>query len=348
MLLEQKKLFIGDISTLPINIQNEIMNIKNNILLNHEDIFAYSQEITNKLSEMSTRILDSIKENTIPDTESMFLELMNQLNQIDTMDSKKNLFQKLFKKTNIDTLLTRYESVSVVVSEVKNKLIQTEYQLKKDIKISEKFLENNFEYIQELDKYIAAGIIKINEEENAIACKKLEIDNKDLLAVQELSMRESNLNTFKRKIHDLKLQRAISIQNISQLMLLKDGNTVLIEKIEDSINSVIPLWQSQIVISIQTMRQDNGAKLQQSVSNATNTLLRQNAKALKESTVAVATELEKDIVDIDTLKYSNEQLISTISNIKEIKEIGEEKRNEVIDELAKLHLQLNQTLLECK
>ena len=131
-------------------------------------------------------------------------------------------------------------------------------------------------------------------------------------------------------------------------MLLKDGNTVLIEKIEDSINSVIPLWQSQIVISIQTMRQDNGAKLQQSVSNATNTLLRQNAKALKESTVAVATELEKDIVDIDTLKYSNEQLISTISNIKEIKEIGEEKRNEVIDELAKLHLQLNQTLLECK
>lgn len=348
MLLEQKKLFIGDISTLPINIQNEIMNIKNNILLNHEDIFAYSQEITNKLSEMSTRILDSIKENTIPDTESMFLELMNQLNQIDTMDSKKNLFQKLFKKTNIDTLLTRYESVSVVVSEVKNKLIQTEYQLKKDIKISEKFLENNFEYIQELDKYIAAGIIKINEEENAIACKKLEIDNKDLLAVQELSMRESNLNTFKRKIHNLKLQRAISIQNISQLMLLKDGNTVLIEKIEDSINSVIPLWQSQIVISIQTMRQDNGAKLQQSVSNATNTLLRQNAKALKESTVAVATELEKDIVDIDTLKYSNEQLISTISNIKEIKEIGEEKRNEVIDELAKLHLQLNQTLLECK
>lgn len=348
MLLEQKKLFIGDISTLPINIQNEIMNIKNNILLNHEDIFAYSQEITNKLSEMSTRILDSIKENTIPDTESMFLELMNQLNQIDTIDSKKNLFQKLFKKTNIDTLLTRYESVSVVVSEVKNKLIQTEYQLKKDIKISEKFLENNFEYIQELDKYIAAGIIKINEEENAIACKKLEIDNKDLLAVQELSMRESNLNTFKRKIHNLKLQRAISIQNISQLMLLKDGNTVLIEKIEDSINSVIPLWQSQIVISIQTMRQDNGAKLQQSVSNATNTLLRQNAKALKESTVAVATELEKDIVDIDTLKYSNEQLISTISNIKEIQEIGEEKRNEVIDELAKLHLQLNQTLLECK
>ena len=305
MLLEQKKLFIGDISTLPINIQNEIMNIKNNILL-------------------------------------------NQLNQIDTIDSKKNLFQKLFKKTNIDTLLTRYESVSVVVSEVKNKLIQTEYQLKKDIKISEKFLENNFEYIQELDKYIAAGIIKINEEENAIACKKLEIDNKDLLAVQELSMRESNLNTFKRKIHNLKLQRAISIQNISQLMLLKDGNTVLIEKIEDSINSVIPLWQSQIVISIQTMRQDNGAKLQQSVSNATNTLLRQNAKALKESTVAVATELEKDIVDIDTLKYSNEQLISTISNIKEIQEIGEEKRNEVIDELAKLHLQLNQTLLECK
>lgn len=348
MLLEQKKLFIGDISTLPINIQNEIMNIKNNILLNHEDIFAYSQEITNKLSEMSTRILDSIKENTIPDTESMFLELMNQLNQIDTMDSKKNLFRKLFKKTNIDTLLTRYESVSVVVSEVKNKLIQTEYQLKKDIKISEKFLENNFEYIQELDKYIAAGIIKINEEENAIACKKLEIDNKDLLAVQELSMRESNLNTFKRKIHNLKLQRAISIQNISQLMLLKDGNTVLIEKIEDSINSVIPLWQSQIVISIQTMRQDNGAKLQQSVSNATNTLLSQNAKALKESTVAVATELEKDIVDIDTLKYSNEQLISTISNIKEIQEIGEEKRNEVIDELAKLHLQLNQTLLECK
>ena len=348
MLLEQKKLFIGDISTLSLNTQQEIIKIKDNIVLNHDNILTYSQEITDKLSKFSTRILDSVKENNISDTEPMFLELMNQLDQIDTANAKQNFFQKLFKKTNVNTLLTRYENVSVVVSEVKNKLIQTEYQLKKDIKISEKFLENNFEYIQELDKYIVAGIIKIKEEEQNIAYKKLQVDKDDLLAVQELSMRESNLNTFKRKIHNLKLQRAIAIQNIPQLMLLKNGNTVLIEKIEDSINSVIPLWQSQIVISIQTMRQENGAKIQQSISNATNTLLRQNANALKQSTIAVATELEKDIIDIDTLKYSNEQLISTIANIKEIKETGEEKRNEVIDELSKLHLQLNQTLLELK
>ena len=349
MLLAQKDLQKGNISNLPMETQNEIIKIKNEISLDHESVSSYSQNVTNKLTDFSAKILDSVKVKDLPDTEPMLLELMDQLNQIDTTSmqkSKQNFLQKLFKKTNVDTLITKYESVSGVVSDVKNKLIQTEYQLKKDIKVCEKFLENNMEYIQELDKYLAAGIIKINEEEMNLNIEKAQIDNDDLLAVQELAMKESNLTAFKRKIHNLELQRAIAIQNIPQLMMLKEGNTVLIEKINDSINSVIPLWQSQIVISIQAMRQENGAKVQQSISNATNTLLKQNANALKQSAISVANELERDIVDIDTLKHSNEQLISTISTIKEIQTAGEKKREEAVEELAKLHLQLNQALID--
>jgi len=158
-----------------------------------------------------------------------------------------------------------------------------------------------------------------------------------------LSLKESELNMFERKIHNLELQRMVAIQNIPQLMLIRDGDAVLVEKIQSSIDTSIPLWESQMVIAIQTMRQQNGAKLVKSITDTNNELLRRNSELLKTSTTSVAIELERDIVDLETLKETNNNLIATIEEIRSIRQNGIKNRASVVGELVDLQHRLIET-----
>ena len=182
--------------------------------------------------------------------------------------------------------------------------------------------------------------------QHALDAIKLNLDTSDMLAVQEVAMRESELSNFERKVHNMEIQRTIAIQNIPQLLILKQGDAVLVEKIDDSINSAIPLWESQMVIAINTMRQQAGVKIQKSVTDTTNKLLVQNSEALKQSAIGVAKELERDIVDIDTLKKSNENLIETLREIKTIRANGIKERDQTIAELKSIQSRLNQAMIE--
>lgn len=349
MLLQKKEFDRADIAILPEEKQAEIIEIKNNIKFDHESISTYSQGVSKKLTDFSTQILDSVKIKDSPEVETMLIQLMTELDALDTetlIERKPSLFRKLFKTNELKTFVMKYESVASIISEVKNKLEQAEYQLRKDIKTSEQYLDKNKEYIEELDKYILAAKLRLQEEQENINAMKLTLDKSDLLQVQEIAIREAEVNSFSRKVHNMELQRTIAIQNIPQLLILKQGDAVLVEKINDSINSAIPLWESQMVIAIQAMRQESGVKLSKSVSDTTNRLLLQNSEALKQSAIGVATELERDIVDIETLKKSNENLISTLKEIKTIRENGTRKRENTVQELAALQLQLNQVLIE--
>lgn len=351
MLLEKKDLDTANITTLPAETKAEILAIKDSIKLDHESISSYSQGVTKKLTDFSSKILETVKIKDSPEVEGMLSELMGELNTLDTQtltEKKPTLWRKLFKTNELKTFVMKYESVASVISDVRNKLEQAEYQLRKDIKVSENYLINNKEYIEELDKYILAAKIRIDEEQKDINDQKMAIDETDLLQVQEVAIRESELDALKRKVHNMELQRAIAIQNIPQLLLLKQGDSVLVEKINDSINSAIPLWESQMVIAINAMRQQAGVRVQKGVTDTTNKLLLQNSEALKQSAIGVATELERDIVDIETLKKSNENLITTLKEIKNIRETGAKNREHTVEELKTLQVQLNQVLIENK
>lgn len=349
MLLQKKYLDNADISTLPQEKQQEILNIKNSIRFDNESIATYSQGVSKKLTDFSGKILDTVKLKDSPEIETLLVELMGELDTLDTtslMEKRHSFLHKLFKSNELKTFIMKYDSVAQIISSVKAKLEQAEYQLRKDIKTTEMYLQNNAEYIEELDKYIIAAKLKINEEENIITEMKSTADNEDLLQVQEIAIRDSELASFKRKIHNLELQRTIAIQNIPQLLILKQGDSVLVEKINDSIASTIPLWESQMVIAITTLRQESGVKLSKSVTDTTNKILLQNSEALKQSAIGVATELERDIVDIDTLKKSNENLIQTFKEIREIRAEGARKRDESYHELQELQIKLNDVLLK--
>jgi len=328
--------------------QEIVAKIKGTIQLDHNSISKYGNNISEKLTNFSSEILKEAKVKDSPEVEELLLGLVGQLNSIDCtslQQKKPNFFQKLMGKTDAQTFIQRYESVHSFLAGVTKKLSQAEFTLGKDIETCENYIQQNREYIAELDLYIEAGNQYLDEAKAEYEELKAKIEPDDMLAAQELSMYESEIRQFERKIHSLNIQRTIAIQNIPQLMLIKEGDSVLVEKINSSIDTSIPLWESQMVIAIQIMRQENGAKLIKSITDTNNELLRRNAELLKSSTTAVATELERDIVDLETLQNTNNKLIETIQEIRQIRENGQKEREAVAQELAGLQSKLIETTI---
>jgi len=328
--------------------RSQIMNIKNSIALTYEDTLDFAGSASKNLTEFSSDLLKTMKIKDTPEVEDLITELMAGLEKVDVntlTESKPNFFKKLFKIDELKQFIVRYEDVEGVIGQVKGKLESANYQLKKDIEVCNRYLEQNLNYINELDNFIMAGKIKAKEEQDALNEEKTKADETDLLAVQMLNSRQNEIDRFERKLHNLLLVREIAVQNIPQIMLIRDGDGVLIEKIDTSINSAIPLWESQMVIAIQLMRQKGALAIQRAVTNTTNNLIEKNGELLKSGSIEVAKELETGIVNVETLKKNSQNLIDTLAAIKQIREKGKEDRLKATQELGLLQSKLNEQLL---
>jgi len=232
----------------------------------------------------------------------------------------------------------RYQKVSVEIERIVDELTKARMQLLKDITMLDSLYEKNQEYLRELDLFIIAGEIKMKEINDKLLpeIKAKAAESKDTLDAQAVHDLTQMINRFEKKIHDLKLSRMVAIQTMPQVRLIQNNDQVLVEKIQSSILNTIPLWKNQIVIAISLFRQKKALKLQKEVSETTNDLLEQNAALLKDSSLDIARESEKGIVEIDTLKKVHENLISTIEETLKIQEEGKTKRKEAEVELVKL------------
>lgn len=323
--------------------QQAVADIKSKISLDYGTIAKYGNGISSKLTDFSSAILESVKVKDNPEVENLLLTLIGELNTIDctTLQTRKrSLFQKITGKNDPSEFIAKYESVHSFIQGVIDKLQKAEFQLGKDVGICEDYIEQNRQYIEELDIFIEAGQEYIKEAREDYEKVKAEANPDDMLAAQELAMYDSQIRQFENKVHNLTVQRMVAIQNIPQLMLIKDGDVALVEKINASINTSIPMWESQMVIAVQILRQQNGAKLAKSVTDVNNELLKRNAELLKQSTTAVAMELERDIVDISTLQQTNAKLIETVKEIRQIRDNGQKERKAVAEELSNLQHQL--------
>lgn len=334
---------------IPEERKTAIMAIKKDIVLDYDSTLNFASSASKNLTEFSSDLLKTMKVKDTPEVEELIGELMTGLEKIDVSsltETKPNFFQRLFRTNDIKQFIVKYEDVASVVDVVKEKLEGANFQLKKDIEVCNRYLEQNLAYINELDNYIVAGRLKIQEEQAALNEAKANVDQEDLLAVHTLNARQNEIDRFERKIHNLLLMRSIAVQNIPQIVLIKDGDGVLIEKIESSINSAIPLWESQMVIAIQLMRQKGALAIQKSVTQTTNNLIERNGELLKSGSIEVAKELEAGIVDVAVLKKNSENLIATLNAIKTIREDGKNARIAATKELGLLQMKLNQQLLE--
>ena len=247
----------------------------------------------------------------------------------------------------VKKFMQRYEKLEVQIDRIEQQLDQARMQMLKDITMFDGLYEKNLEYFRELQIYIAAGEEKLQElQETTLPQLRAEAAAKgDAMSAQVVRDFEDTVNRFEKKIHDLKLSKTVAIQTAPQIRLIQNNDKMLVDKIQTAILSTIPLWKSQIVIALGLHRQESVLKMQRSVSDATNTLLTKNAELLRQNSTEVARESERGIVDLQTLKKVNADLISTIEETIKIQQEGRTARQNAETELFSIEQKLKEALL---
>jgi uncharacterized protein YaaN involved in tellurite resistance len=302
-----------------------------------------------KLSEFSENALSSVRTKDMGETGEMLSNLVGELKNFDVDENEKGLFS-IFKKgaNKLTNLQARYSKVETNVETIAAELDKHQAILLKDIKMLDKMYDANLTYFRELTMYIVAGKQKLEEVRNT-KLKELQATAaqtglpEDAQAAKDLA---EKCDRFEKKIYDLELTRTISLQTAPQIRMIQNSDTLMSEKIQSTIVNTIPLWKNQMVIALGVEHANQAAAAQHAVSDATNELLRKNADKLKMATIESAKESERGIVDVETLKHTNEQLISTIDEVIKIQAEGKQKRAEAEKELVNIENQLKEKMLE--
>ena len=261
-----------------------------------------------------------------------------------------NLFEKVFSsvKKEVDKLIAKYSKVEKNVDTIEAALEKHKLKMLKDITLFDSMYEKNLEYFKEVSLYIIAGERKLEELRNVTLpeLEKKAQESGDQLDIQKVNDMRNIINRFEKKIYDLKTTRLISIQMAPQIRLLQNNEAELVEKIQSSITNTIPLWKNQMVLALGINRAKAALESQKAVTNLTNEMLKKNSETLKQGSIQIAEESERAIVDIETLRKTNQDIIDTLNKVVEIHENGRIKRQESEKELESLERELKEKILE--
>ena len=320
-------------------------------LHNSQAILQYGVGTQKKMADFSEAALNNVRTKDLGEVGNMLSPLVIDLKSFDVTEQDKG-FKGLFKKSSnkITSMKAKYDKAEVNVNNVCTALENHQVTLMKDIALLDKMYAVNLTYFKELSMYILAGKKKLEEVRNgelAAAVAKANASNlpEDAQAAKDL---QSMCDRFEKKIHDLELTRMISIQTAPQIRMVQNNDTLMAEKIQSTIVNTIPLWKSQMVLALGIEHSAQAAKAQREVTDMTNELLRKNADILKTATIDTAKESERGIVDLETLKHTNESLISTFDEVLKIQTEGREKRRNAEAEMQRMEDELKKKLLEIR
>ena len=320
-------------------------------LHNSQAILQYGVGTQKKMADFSEAALNNVRTKELGEVGNMLSSLVIDLKSFDVTEQDKG-FKGLFKKSSnkITSMKAKYDKAEVNVNNVCTALENHQVTLMKDIALLDKMYAVNLTYFKELSMYILAGKKKLEEVRNgelAAAVAKANASNlpEDAQAAKDL---QSMCDRFEKKIHDLELTRMISIQTAPQIRMVQNNDTLMAEKIQSTIVNTIPLWKSQMVLALGIEHSAQAAKAQREVTDMTNELLRKNADILKTATIDTAKESERGIVDLETLKHTNESLISTFDEVLKIQTEGREKRRNAEAEMQRMEDELKKKLLEIR
>ncbi|GER66097.1 toxic anion resistance protein [Weizmannia acidilactici] len=322
---------------------------------NHQAVILYGTQAQSKLLNFSHAMLDQVQKKDIGEIGDILNELMRKLEQVnpeELVPEKKNFFSRMLGKisNSVQELLSKYQKTSAQIDRISVKLDLSKKTLLKDIQILEQLYEKNKDYFHALNIYIAAGELKLDElrTKTIPELKKKAEATGDQMAFQEVSDMIQFADRLEKRLHDLKLSRQITIQSAPQIRLIQNTNQTLAEKIQSSIMTAIPLWKNQIAIALTLIRQRHAVEAQKQVAKTTNELLLRNAEMLKANTIETAQENERGLVDLETLKKTQENLISTLEETLRIQQEGRARRVQVEQELVTMENELKQKLMNLK
>ena len=317
-------------------------------LHNSNLVLQYGAGTQKKMADFSEKALENVQTKDLGEIGDLLTNVVTELKSFDAEEERG--FLGIFKKSSnkITALKAKYDKAEVNVNKICKVLEGHQVQLMKDAAILDKMYEQNKVYFKELSMYILAGKRKLEEVRAKELTALIEKANRSGLPedAQEAKDLESLCTRFEKKIHDLELTRMISIQTAPQIRLVQNNDTIMVEKIQSTIVNTIPLWKSQMVLAMGVEHSAQAAQAQREVTDLTNELLKKNAERLKMATIETAKESERGIIDMETLRKTNESLISTLDEVMRIQREGKEKRREAEKEMNRLEGKKKKKLLQ--
>lgn len=337
--------------------RQQVLNLAAQIdVSDSQSVIQYGNLAQSDISKFSDAMLDQIRAKDSGEVGVVLTDLLTKVQDvdIDSIDPNQKGFSlsKLFGgiKRETQKFISRYDKISVQIEKIIDQLDRAKLQLIRDITTLDTMYEKNLDYLKQLDIYIMAGSLKLKDLNDKVMPELKEKAQRtgDAMDAQRVKDMAELISRFEKKIHDLKLSRMIAIQSAPQIRLIQNNDQTLVEKIQSSIMNTIPLWKNQIAIAITMLRQQAALKLQKDVTNTTNDLLARNSEMLKTSSIDLAKENERGIVEIETLKKVNEDLIITLEETLKIQQEGRAKRTQVETELKTMENDIKNKLLEMK
>lgn len=322
-------------------------------VMNTEQVMNYGGAAQKNISEFSGAALSTVRTKDLGQVGDMLGNLVIELKGLDfEPEEEKKGFLGLFKKAkkNLAEIKAQYDKAEVNVDKIVESLEKHEIVLMKDINMMDTMYEKNQEYMKELTMYILAGKLKIEQLRNvelpAMIAKANESNlPEDAQAANDFA---NMIGRFEKKIHDLELTRTISVQMAPQIRMVQNNDSLMAEKIRSSIINTIPLWKNQMVMAMSLYHSEQAMKAQREVTDVTNSLLQKNAETLHQGSMGIAREAERGIVDMETLKKTNMELIATLDEVRQIQDDGRTRRAQAEEELGRIEGELKQKLLEMK
>ena len=314
-------------------------------------VLQYGASAQKKIANFSDSALEGVKTKDLGEVGGMITDLVTELKGFDVEEESGGFLGFFKKKANsLTKLKAKYDTAENNVNKITGALENHQNTLQKDIVMLDKMYESNLVYFKELTMYIIAGKKKLAQER---ATTLVELENKAKTTGLAEDAQAANdyaalCDRFEKKLHDLEITRTISIQMAPQIRLVQNSDTLMVEKIQSTINNTIPLWKNQMVLALGLAHSQQAMEAQHEVNELTNELIKKNAEKLKTGTIEIAKESERSVVDIETVRYSNEQLITALDEVVRIQDEGRAKRREAEAELGQIEATLKQKLLDIR
>lgn len=313
-------------------------------------VLQYGSAAQKKIASFSNTALDKVRTKDLGEVGDQISSLVVELKGFDIDEEEKKGIFGWFKNTGnkITAMKARYDSAEANVDKIAAALENHQVQLMKDVVMLDKLYEMNLNYHKELSMYIIAGKKKLQQERTTTLVELQEKAKKSGLAEDAQAANDfaQLCDNFEKKLHDLELTRMVSVQMSPQIRLVQNNDKLMTEKIQSTLVNTIPLWKSQMVLALGVAHSEQAVKAQREVTDMTNQLLKKNAEKLKMSTIETAKESERGIVDLETLRYTNQSLIQTLDEVIRIQDEGRAKRRAAEQEIGKLEGELKQKLLD--
>lgn len=339
----------NDLPVLTDEERKKINAIKENLDLRDASIASfYGTDSERNMAEFSDSILSQVRSKNAGDVGKNLTALLVTVKNNPPKENQ-GFLSKLFHggKMEIERIIASYDSLSGQIDQISAQLQNQQKDLMKEIEIFQRLYQENLFQYQELGLYIMAGEEKVKEMREKVLPKLYEEAkaSENPMAMQVVQDLEENVNRFENKVHELKISQTLALQTAPQIKLIQNNNQLLVDKINHVISNTLPLWRSQTVIALGLAKQEEALRVQKAVSDATNALIKDNAKKLKQTTLGIKEESERSLVDIEALEAANKDLIDTINGSVEISRQAKAKRAEAEEKMVQIKNDLRQALV---